>query len=234
MIYNGNEYQNFIYALKPASQTFSITDTSRGNLLATIEQDKTNYEIFIQLNQFVINGNLLSSAMPLNIRDTMITAELALTTHGQIAHDIYYNMAGTLDMTFNDGYIIGMSFDEFYASAQNITSLNAEYALANALTGGETRLKSMHIIGNYDRDNFITTEPIKISMRHTDGVGGLAITDGMMTAEFDLTLRGTAPEPATIALSVLPNGDRKYSLSEIMQNIDPGFMRAFVKTHNKF
>ena len=172
--------------------------------------------------------------MPLNIRDTMITAEIALSTSGQIAHDIYYNMTGTLDMTFNDGYIIGMSFDNFYASAENITTLNAEYALANALTTGETRLKKMHMVGTYERDNFITTKPIELSMRHTDGIGGLAITDGMMTAEFDLTLRGTAPEPATIALSVLPNGDRKYSLSEIMQNIDPGFMRAFIKTHTKF
>ncbi|MDW2958991.1 MAG: hypothetical protein R8M37_04285 [Alphaproteobacteria bacterium] len=234
LIYNGNEYQNFVYALKPGTQTFSITDSARGNLLATIEQDKTNYDIFIQLNQFVINGKLLSSDMPLNIRDTMITAEIALSTSGQIAHDIYYNMTGTLDMTFNDGYIIGMSFDNFYASAENITTLNAEYALANALTTGETRLKKMHMVGTYERDNFITTKPIELSMRHTDGIGGLAITDGMMTAEFDLTLRGTAPEPATIALSVLPNGDRKYSLSEIMQNIDPGFMRAFIKTHTKF
>ena len=73
-----------------------------------------------------------------------------------------------------------------------------------------------------------------LSMRHTDGVGGLAITNGQMTAEFDLTLRGTALKPATIQLSVLPDGGRKYSLSEIMQNIDIGFMRAFVRTHDKF
>ena len=234
LIYDGNEYRNFIYALKPESQTFSISDSSRGNLLVTIERDKTKYDISAQLNRFAINGKLLSDTMPLNIRDTTITAEIALTTYGQIAHDIYYNMTGDMDLSFQGGYLIGMSFDNFFASAENITTLNAEYALASALGSGETQLKRMRVIGKYDRDNFITTSPITLSMRHTDGVGGLAITNGQMTAEFDLTLRGTALKPATIQLSVLPDGGRKYSLSEIMQNIDIGFMRAFVRTHNKF
>lgn len=234
LIYNGNVYKNFVYSLKRDAQTFSIMDSARGNMLVTIERDKTDYEIFAQLNRFVINGWLLSTQMPLNIRDTMITGQISLTTSGQIAHDIYYNMRGTLDLRFDTGYVSGFNFDSFYASAENITSLNAEYALSNALSGGETRLKQMHIIGDYEHDKFITTEPITISMRHTDGIGGLAITDGYMTAEFDLTLRGTAPTPATIQLSILPDGGRNYSLSDVMRQLDPGFMRAFVKTHDKF
>ncbi len=234
LVYDGNVYQNFIYTLKPNVQTFSITDSDRGNILATIEQNKTNYDIFAQLNNFLINGPLLNSKMPLNIQDSTITGQIIMKTSGQIAHDINYNLNGTMDLTFNGGKVIGMSFDKFYASAENITSLNAEYALANALSGGETALKQMRIIGTYENGNFITTQPIEISMRHTNGIGGLAITDGLMTAEFDLTLRGTAPTPATIALSILPDGGRQYSLSEIMKDIDPGFMRAFVKTHDKF
>ena len=234
LIYNNNEYKNFVYSLKPNAQTFSIMDASRGNMLATIERDKTNYEIFAQLNQFAINGWLLSNRMPLNIRDTMITGQIAMATNGQIAHDIYYNLHGTLDLTFNGGTISGFGFDEFYASAENITSLNAKYALARALTGGETKLKQIQIIGDYEHGNFITTAPAKISMRHTNGIGGIAITDGFMTAEFDLTLRGTAPVPATLQLSIMPDGGREYSLSDIMRQMDPGFMRAFVKTHDKF
>lgn len=234
LIYNNNEYKNFIYALKPNSQTFSIMDHDKGNLLATIERTKTTYDIFIQLNRFSINGALLSPQMPLNIRDTMLTGQIILTTNGQIAHDIIYNMTGTSDITFDQGYIIGMSFDNFYASAPDITILNAEYALANALNGGETKLKQMRLIGEYSNGNFITTQPIQLSMRHTDAIGGLAITDGFMTAEFDITMRGTAPRPATIQLSILPNGNRKYSLSEIMQNLDTSYMRAFIQTHDKF
>lgn len=234
LIYENNEYNNFVYSLKPKSQIFSITDSMRGNLLATIDKDNTNYDIFIQLNNFLTNGNLLSNTMPLNVRDTSITAEIALKTYGQIAHDIYYNMTGTLDMLFNGGYLIGMSFDKFYASAENITSLNAEYILSDILTSGETRLKQMHVIGEYDRGNFITTKPIELLMRHTNAIGGLAITDGSMTAEFDLTIRGTAPTPVTISLGILPNNTRQFSLSEIIRDLDPSFMRAFVKTHDKF
>lgn len=234
LIYNTDSYQNFIYTLKPNTQTFSITDSNRGNILATIERNKTNYDIFAQLNKFVIQGTLLNNTLPLNVADTTITGQILLTTSGQIAHDIYYNLAGNIDLTFDGGNLIGMSFDKFYASAENITSLNAEFALANALTSGQTALKQMRIIGDYSTGNFITTQPIEISMRHINGRGGLAITDGKMTAEFDLTLRGTAPTPATIALSILPDGKRQYSLSEIMTELDPGFMRAFVKTHDKF
>ena len=234
LIYQDNEYKNFIYALKPNSQTFSISDSDRGNLLATIERAQTTYDIFVQLNRFSINDQLLSTRMPLNIRDTTITGQIILSTSGKIAHDILYNLKGDLDVTFNNGYIIGMSFDNFYASAPNITILNAEYARANALTRGETSLKQMRLIGEYNNGNFITTAPTEISMRHTDAIGGIAITDGFMTAEFDLTLRGTAPKPATIQLSILPNGTRNYSLSEIMKNLDASYMRAFIKTHNKF
>ncbi|MBP3397463.1 MAG: hypothetical protein J6K82_00870 [Alphaproteobacteria bacterium] len=234
LIYDNTEYMNFVYTLRPNVQTFSITDSSRGNLLATIEKSDNTYDISIQLNRFLINGELLSDTMPLNIRDTLITAEISLTTHGQIAHDIYYNLSGIMDLTFDGGYILGIGIDDFYASAENITTLNAEYALSNALGGGVSKLKTMRIIGNYERGNFITTEPIQLSLRHTTGIGGLGIQDGLMTAEFDLTLRGTAPTPATIELGVLPDGGRSYSLSAIMQEIDPGFMRVFVKTRDKF
>ncbi|MBO5833715.1 MAG: hypothetical protein J6R22_02045 [Alphaproteobacteria bacterium] len=234
VIYNGTKYNNFVYVLKPNSQIFSITDNDRGNLLATITKDKINYDIFIQLNRFLINDTLLSKNMPLNVRDSAITAEIHMNTHGQIANDISYNMTGTMDMTFDGGYLLGMNFDEFYASANNITTLNAEYAFARALTSGETRIKKMRIQGEYSSGNFITTEPIELSMRHTTAAGGLAISDGQMTAEFDITMRGTAPTPATIELGILPDGNRQYSLSEIMRKIDPGFMRAFVETHTQF
>ena len=117
---------------------------------------------------------------------------------------------------------------------ENIKISNAEYALANALSVGETKLKTMRLVGTYDNGNFITTQPIELSMRHTNAIGGLAITNGQMTAEFDLTLRGTAPTPVTINLGILPNNGRQYSLSEIMREFDPEFMRVFTKTHDKF
>jgi hypothetical protein len=143
-------------------------------------------------------------------------------------------MSGNIDITFTSGYLIGISLDDFYASAQNITILNAEYALTNALSTGETKLKNMRLIGTYDDGNFITTQPIELSMRHTDAIGGLAITNGQMTAELDLTLRGTASKPVTINLGIMPNNKRIYSLSEIMRQFDPAFMRAFIKIHDKF
>lgn len=234
LIYNGNEYNNFVYSLKPDTQTFSITDSARGNLLATIAKSGSEYQITAQLNRFVINGELLASNMPLNIRDTIITAEINMTTSGKIAHDIEYNLIGNMDLTFEDGYLIGLGIDDFYALSENLSTLNAEYALSDTLEYGETKIKTMRIVGEYSHNNFNTTAPITLQMHHTDAVGKMNITDGKMYADFELTMRGTAPTPAPINLSIMPDNTRTYSLSEIMKNFDPSFMRNFVKTHNKF
>ena len=172
--------------------------------------------------------------MPLNVGDAYITGDIAMKTSGMIAHDLEYNLNGTIDLTFTGGYIFGLGIDDFFASANKITILNAEYALADALTDGQTRLKSLHIVGKYDRGNFETTEPLTLSVPHADATGTLQLNDGKMSAQFYLVLRGTAPEPAPIDLEIAPNGERTYSLSEIMQNFDPAFMREFVRTHDRF
>ena len=234
LIYDGDEYNNFVYSLKPNTQTFSITDNARGNILSTIQRDGTNYDITMQLNKFETHGLLLRDTMPLNISDTYITGDIHMKTSGHIAHDIEYNLNGDVDLTFNGGYIYGIGTDEFFASAENITILNVEYALADALSGGKTRLKSLHIIGHYEHGNFATSEPLSLSLPHVDGTGALKIDDGAMLAQFYIVMRGTAPEPAPIDLTIAPNNERTYSLSEIMQNFDPSYMRQFVKSHNKF
>lgn len=233
LIYSGDEYQNFVYALKRGTQTFSIADGARGNLLATITKNKNQYDIFAQLNRFKITGALLNSDMPLNVRDTLITAELDMHTSGQIAHDIAYNMSGNMDMTFEGGYITGLGLDDFYASAENIMTLNVEYALSAALDDGETQIKKMRIVGRYADGDFATTEPITLSVRHADATGALQIADGNMAAQLYIVMRGTAPTPAPIDFEITGNS-RNYSLSEIMRNFDPGFLRNFVKTHNRF
>ena len=234
LIHNGDTYKNFTYALKTNVQNFSITDNSRGNLLATIIKDHATYDIFVQLNRFVINGKLLQREFPLNVMDTMITAEIDLTTNGHIAHDIWYNMAGTLDLTFDGGYIIGLGTDEFYATATDLTRLNAEDRLANALTSGLTKIKTMRVIGEYNNGNFKTTKPIQLAVRHADIVGALSLENNVMSAKFELLLRGTAPEPSPITLTIAPNGKRNYSLSDTLRYIDPAYMRGFLKNHTKF
>ena len=234
IIYNGDEFKNFVYSLKPNIQTFSITDSDRGNLLTTLRKENNRYKIFAQLNRFLINGNLLSSAMPINVRNSIITAEINMTTFGNIAHDIKYNLSGNMDLSFEGGVLVGLGIDNFYASANNLTTLNAEYALANSLESGESAIKKMRIIGNYDDGNFETTSPLTLQLRHTDAQGSLSIINGQMQLSLDMILRGTSPSPSPISLEVLPDGNRSYSLSEIMRNFDPTFMKTFVNTHEKF
>ncbi len=234
MIYNGDEFTNFVYSLKPNQQTYSITDDARGSVLATIEKNKTAYNIFLQLNRFVTHGQILDASMPLNVRDATATAEINMKTHGQIAHDLKHNLSGDIDMTLTGGTIIGIGIDEFYATASNITTLNAEFALARALDGGDAALKKMHITGNYNAGDFKTTSPVELSLRHVDATGSIEIADGQMYAAFDLTMRGTSPAPKPIALRIMPDNTRRYSLSEIMMNFDAGFLREFISSHNRF
>ena len=234
LILNGDEYNNFVYSLKPNSQVFSISDDYRGNILATIEHDGNSYDISLQLNRFATHGKILNEQMPLNVADAYVTGEIEMKTHGMIANDLEYNLNGKLDLTFDQGYVFGLGIDDFFASANSIHILNAEVALSTALNDGQTRLKSLHIIGKYDNGNFTTTEPFTLSMPHADATGALQINDGIMSSQLYIVLRGTAPEPAPIDVEITPSGERLFSLSEIMQTFDPAYMREFVKTHDRF
>lgn len=234
LIYRDNKYNNFVYSLKKNSETFSISDSNRGNLLTTINKDNTNYAINIQLNKFVIDEKLLPNKMPLNLSNSAITAEIKLKTSGKIAHDFRENLSGTFDATFNGGILHGLGFQEFYASADNITILNAEYALARALDGGTMPIKKMRIVGTYNMGNINNTQPIALSMRHIDAIGDLKINDDKMFASFKLILRGTSPNPEPIELTVYDDNYRDYYLYEIMNNFDPDYMRSFIKSHDKF
>ena len=74
LVYNERKYNNFVYSLKTNTQTFSITDSNRGNMLTTIKKQNNNYTINIQLNKFVIDEKILPNDMPLNISNSAITA----------------------------------------------------------------------------------------------------------------------------------------------------------------
>ena len=234
LVYHGQKYNNFVYSLKKANQTFSITDSDRGNLLANLKKNNTKYDINIKLNKFVWDEKLLPQTMPLNISDSTITAEIKLKTSGKIAHDIFANIKGNFDATFDGGVIYGLGTESFYASAQNITLLNAEYAMARALESGTSPIKKMHIIGEYNMGDIKTIEPLTLSLRHTDIIGTFQIEDKKMFAKLKITLRGTSPTPKPIDVIVYDNGYREYSLSEIMMNFDSEYMHSFIKSHEKF
>ena len=50
--------------------------------------------------------------------------------------------------------LLYFSFDDLYASANSLTSTSAELAISNALSGGITQLKQLHIIGSYKNGVF--------------------------------------------------------------------------------
>ncbi len=234
LIYNGEAFSNFVYSLKDNLQILSITDSNRGSILAMISRDASNYDISLQMNKFKTSGNLLNANMPLNIRDGIITAEINLKTSGLIAHDFDYNMTGDIAMNITGGTLIGLGFDQFYASASEINSFNAEYALSDALNGGETQIKDLRIVGKYENGDFITSAPIALRLRHIDATGAMDISDGQMMVALDMILRGTSPAPQPINLRILQDGKRNYSLTDIMRNFDAGFMRGFIRTHSRF
>ena len=234
LIYDSETYNNFVYSLHNNIQTFSITDSSRGNMLTTIEKNNAKYTLNIQLNKFVFNEQILPINMPVNLSDTMITGDINLTTSGKIAHDIIENLNGTFDLSFFGGKLYGFGFADFYASAKNITILNSEYALYNALTSGITPIKAMHITGTYKNGDIKTIKPLTLSMQHVDASGLLEITNKEMSAEFNFVLRGTSMSPQPINITIYPNNEREFSLAEIMTHFDADYMRRFVQSHNKF
>lgn len=234
LVYNYKKYDNFVYSLRNDTQTFSISDSNQGNILTTIKKHNIKYAINIQLNKFVFDKQLLPQNMPLNLSNTVITADIKLNTSGKIAHDIINNLQGTFDASFEGGKLYGFGFDKFYADAKSLTILNSEYLLSNALSTGITSIKKMHIVGTYNSGDIKTTEPFTLSMRHVDATGNLEIKNNEMTTDLNLMLRGTAPDIQPIKIIVFPNNRREFSLSDIMMHFDSEYMKAFVETHDKF
>lgn len=234
MIYRNQTFNNFVYSLNGNTQTFSISDSDRGNLLATLTKDNIKYALDIQLNQFVMKRKIFQRKMPLNISDTTVTAEIKLKTYGKIAHDIINNLSGTFDISLIGGYIEGFGFSNFYASAPSITMLNAENALDSALTSGITPIKKIHIVGTYANGDINTSIPFTLTMPHVDAKGTMTIINNEMNAKLSLILRGTSAGPEPIELVIYPNNKRDFSLSQIMMNFDAEYMREFVQTHNQF
>lgn len=234
LVYKDKQYNNFIYSLRKNVQSFSITDSDRGNILATIQKDNKKYTLNIQLNKFIFDKKLLPLNMPLNISDTMVTAEIKLKTSGVIAHDIIHNINGRFDASFYGGKLYGFGFDKFYASAPSIKILNGEEYLNNALRYGTTSIKKMHINGIYEHGDIKTLYPLTLSMKHIDASGMFEIKNDEMFAKLGLILRGTSSGPEPIEITIYPNDERDFSLSQIMLNFDPEYMREFVKSHDKF
>ena len=172
--------------------------------------------------------------MPLNISDTAITADIKLNTSGKIAHDIIDNLKGTFDASFEGGKLYGFGFDDFYASAKQLTLLNSEYFLSKALNGGTTTIKKMHLVGTYESGDIKTLHPFVISMKHVDASGMFEIKNNEMNADLDIVLRGTSPEAESISIIIFPDNNRNFSLSEIMTHFDSEYMKAFVQSHDKF
>jgi hypothetical protein len=106
--------------------------------------------------------------------------------------------------------------------------------LGDALNDGQSKLKSLHIIGDYDGGNFVSSEPFTLTLHHADINGILQISDGAMRGKMNLILRGTSPMPAPISIDILPNGARRYSLSQIMPNFDVDYFRDFATNHDKW
>ncbi|MCQ2567985.1 MAG: hypothetical protein MJ163_00085 [Alphaproteobacteria bacterium] len=234
IIYNNKKYNNFIYSLHDDTQTFSISGSKHGNMLTKIKRHNTKYALNIQLNKFIFDKKLLPLNMPLNISDTAITADIKLNTSGKIAHDIINNLNGTFDVSFDGGKLYGFGFDDFYASAKQLTLLNSEYFLSKALSGGITNIKKMHLVGTYESGDIKTLRPFVISMKHVDASGMFEIKNNEMNADLDIVLRGTSAEPELINVVIFPNNTRKFSLSEIMTHFDFEYMKAFIESHSKF
>ena len=235
LIYDSTEYKNFVYSLNNDKQTFSISDSNRGNLLATISKNNIKYAIDIQLNKFMFDKKMLPEYMPLNISDTSITAEIKLNTFGKIAHDIINNLKGSFDASLDGGVLYGLGISDFYYAAPRLQkNTKAEKILSSALKFGTTPIKKMHIVGDYENGDITTTEPFTLYMPHSEATGILDIKNHEMTAKLKLILRGTSASPEPIDLIIYPDDSRDFALSQIMINFDPEYMREFVKTHNQF
>lgn len=226
--YNKKDFSNFVYSLTPNLQTYSISDDLNGNLLIDIKKDKSSYNFLITLNKFRIDDKIFSTNMPLNIRDSYITAQANLNTHGFIEHDIWYNLNGDLDISFNDGFFIGLNTDTFYKSGEKLSKLNLDSALTNALTSGTSILKNCHIKAKYTKGNFMTTQPININLSNVSITGNISIIDSKMNSNLKVIMHGLSKQNLPFELKIDPYNKRTFSISDILNKTDFYYLQNFL------
>lgn len=234
IIWRGETYDNFIYSLRDGSQDFSITDDARGSMLVSLKTMGNEFGVLVKLNRFAFIGSFLDTKSPINISDSVVTGGAELITNGKIAYDFWHNMKGKIELSFDGGILDGIGTDYFYAHASDITSTNVEDAIANAISGGKTKVKTLRIIGEYEKGKFQTTKKLSLMAKHTEMTGNLQLENGKISAQLEILLRGASVQPKPIFLKILPTGERKYSLTEVMQTIDTAYMSEFVRTHHQF
>jgi len=229
----GATYAGFVYSLNSESQKMSVGDSGSGSLLLTISKNRSRYRYLVQSNRFFVKGELFSASSPVNVRGATVTARGEMESYGQTRYDIWRNMSGTVEVSLDGGTVIGLGTDGFYANALKMGRSDAENAVRRALSGGETEIKEMEISGEYSGGDFRTTRPFLLTARHTDITGNFKVQGGEASIAANVVMRGTAPVPRPIALTITGAG-RNYSLSDIMRNFDMDYLREFATEHRKF
>ncbi|MDR0967352.1 MAG: AsmA family protein [Rickettsiales bacterium] len=228
VMFSGEKYENFIWTLANNQMNFSISDTTRGSVLATIIKNKFNYDISVRLNRFAFTRKLLPETMPLNITESVATGDAKISSNGRIAYDFWNNMSGPVNLTFDGGKLIGIGTDYLYANALNLTPVNTDDILTTALSGGTTIIKSMNFSGEYKGGKFITTSPLKIIARFATITGDLEIDDNKMTANLKVLFNGISPSPSSIPMSIFSDGTRDYSFDNILVNFSSDYLIKFM------
>jgi hypothetical protein len=230
---NGAEYKTFIYSLDNVSQKMSVSDSERGRMLLSVSKNKSKYKYLIQLNKFFVPGKLFDAGQPFNLEKTTITAQAELESMGLTAYDVRRNMSGIIDASLDGGILSGFGTDNFYDNANKYGKLDTEDALRGALSGGMTNIKEIEITGEYSGGDFRTIKPFLLTVRHADITGNLSVKNDSVLIRANIILRGTSPIPKPLSLTV-ENGERDYSLSDILPDVDLDYLREFVRTHKKF
>lgn len=233
VIYDKNIFNQFVYSIKENSNTISVTDNTNGNILLNINKYKNIYEINIKLNNFYLKDNLLDKKNHFNIIDTYISGDINLKTFGLISYDIRNNLSGNANLILNKGFITNLNIDNFYRNIDNITKSNIEMVLSNLFDNGNTFIKNLKIIGNYDKGIFKTISPFELSIRHGSIFGDISINK-ILSGNIDILLRGISPDSTPITLNINNLGKYSFSTEELIKNLDLDFLQEFIKTHKQF
>jgi hypothetical protein len=221
IIWHGEKYDNFVYSLRDKTQDFGITDDARGSLLASLKKrEGASYDIMLKLNRFAFAGGLLGRDAPLNISDSVATGRAQLMTNGKIAYDFWRNLVGDIELTFDGGNVIGIGTDALYAALPSLTIATTEDAIARAISGGITAIKSLRITGKYDNGKFQTTSPFALVARQTEITGNLQLDEMGMSAQTMILLRGLSSNPAPIPMTILPPNERSYTITETIRTME--------------
>ncbi|MDR2685902.1 MAG: hypothetical protein LBB23_03985 [Rickettsiales bacterium] len=224
VISGGATYQDLAYSKIGTAQKASLTDGSTGvGVWEITRRGGSEYEINVKISGFKIPG-LFANLPGLNVEGATLTAEAWLTTMGLTANDVRQNLAGSAELNFDGGKVVGIDTRRVFAAP--ISHGNAFDVVSSAFAKDASMpIRTLNVPLRISGGSALSSAPMNIRS-DTSNISGFIKSDSEGTAaKLSVVFKNGAAEPRPLEVRVAPSG-ASFDREELFRSVDPDYIKS--------